>query len=150
VFNNPAGLAYESKTKTVYVCDKGNNAIRSIDPKGNVYTLAGRGVKGMNDGSADTATFDGPSACAIHWQDEVLLVADTSNHSIRAIIIADGRVRTIAGTGAPGHSNGRAREAVFNSPQGIAVARSCEFVYVADTGTYGFITSSIFIYSFHD
>jgi thiol-disulfide isomerase/thioredoxin len=54
------------------------------------------------DGPADRATFDGPQGLAFGEgaHADTLFVADAGNHALRAIDLATGAVRTLAGTGA--------------------------------------------------
>ena len=49
------------------------------------------------------------------------LVADYSNHKIRAIVIATGVVTTLAGSGSQGSADGTGTSASFDMPTGVAV-----------------------------
>lgn len=117
-FDTPSGIAV-SASGTVYVADTGNNAIRRISPDGVVVTLA------------RDPEFNGPVGVAIDGDGRVI-VADTYNDRIRAIE-PDGDVVTIAGAGQPGAVDGRAAEARFHTPCGVAVDAAGN-IYVADTG----------------
>src|SRR5690606_40996330 len=75
------------------VADAGNHAIRKIDAKGNVTTLAGTGEAGFADGDAGEAQFNSPQGIAIA-ADGTVYVADSGNHVIRAIA-KDGAVTTL-------------------------------------------------------
>jgi hypothetical protein len=59
---------------------------------GDVRTYAGRGVEGHDDGPADRATFYEPGGVSATSD---ALFADTNNHGIRKIALADGRVETL-------------------------------------------------------
>jgi DNA-binding beta-propeller fold protein YncE len=126
--NTPSGVAVD-RDGTIYVADTGNHAIRRITPFGRVMTLAGNGRPGWRDGVGRNAQFDGPMGLALDSRG--LLVADAYNDRIR-LVSPDGHVTTIAGRGGPDLQDGRALEAAFDTPTGIAATNGV--VYVADMG----------------
>jgi sugar lactone lactonase YvrE len=129
-FSTPSGLALANDGK-LYVADTGSHTIRRVTPDGAVSTLAGDGTPGYADGPAAQARFNGPIGVAVAADGRVL-VADTYNDRIR-VIETNGIVRTLAGSGRPGASDGVADGASFDTPTGLAIdARGV--VYVADTG----------------
>lgn len=130
-FNSPMGVAIDA-TGNLYVTDSGNNTIRKITSGGVVTTLAGSPtLSGSSDGSGSAARFNQPEGIALTGT--TLYVADTFNHTIRAVTTS-GSVSTYAGTaGTPGFANLTGTSATFNTPQGVAVDASGN-VYVADTG----------------
>ncbi len=128
-FDTPSGLAVDSHG-TLFVADSGNNAIRRIDPTGEVTTIAGDTVRGYRDGPGPTARFDAPVGIAI-GRDGQIVVADTYNDRIR-VIDASGVVRTLAG-GEPGFADGPGENARFQTPCAVAVDASGN-IHVADTG----------------
>ena len=95
-----------------------------------VWTLAGSGQPGSDNGLLGLASFRSPEA--VWWDPErrELLVADTGNHSIRRVS-PSGLVSVFAGTGAPGFQEGSAAEAQFNEPSGITGDASGQ-LFVAD------------------
>ncbi|WNR43173.1 NHL domain-containing protein [Paenibacillus roseipurpureus] len=106
-----------------------------------VSTLAGIGEFDDIDGGVLQAGFRAPGS-VLQLADGSILVADSRNHVIRKI--AAGQVTTFAGPaiavlknaqGFPtgGLVNGKASEAFFNEPTGLAVDRNGN-VYVADAG----------------
>lgn len=130
-FSTPSGLALDA-AGNLYVADTGNNRVRRVTPEGAVTTLAGDGAAGFRDGAGTQAQFDAPVGVAVGREGEVY-VADTYNDRVR-VITKDGSVKTLAGTGTPGHADGGALDAaLFDTPCGLAVAEDGE-VYVADTG----------------
>ena len=132
LLNTPQGLAVDSTGTYLYVADTGNHAIRRITiASGTVETLAGTlGSSGSADGTGTSALFKSPAGVAVDGT--YLYVADTGNHTIRRITLADAGVTTFAGTaGTPGSSNGSS--GLFSSPNGVAVA-SDGTLYVTDYG----------------
>ena len=116
----------------LFIADSANNAIRLLRD-GMVYTFAG-GVQGYANGRYGDAMFDSPSAIAIDSAGN-LYIADTMNHAIRRIT-PEGVVSTIAGgSQQSGYRDGRAAQALFNEPAGIAVGEN-GVIYVADTGNH--------------
>jgi sugar lactone lactonase YvrE len=131
-FNAPRGIALGSNG-IVYVADTGNHAIRAIDANGVVTTLAGAGgTSGSADGTAGAARFNQPRGLAVDGTG-ALVVADTGNHTIRAVTAA-GVVTTRAGlAGTPGAADGASSTARFNAPRGVT-ADAAGNLFVADSG----------------
>jgi len=139
LFDGPADVAAD-RAGRVLVADSRNHCVRVITPE-RVATLAGRpGEPGLADGPAEQARFFAPAGLAVA-PDGGVLVADTGNHRIRRIA-PDGTVSTYAGAASPrddlgrelgGLRDGRASEAQFRYPVGVAVDESGT-VYVADAG----------------
>ena len=124
-FNGPTGVAV-SKDGTAYVADTYSDRIRSIKD-GRVSTIAG-GTRGFADGVGTQAMFDTPLGLAM-WEDR-LLVADAGNRRIR-VVEPNGRVWTLAGTGAGDPVDGIPSVASFARPTAIAVSPD-GIIYIAD------------------
>jgi hypothetical protein len=133
-FKFPRGIAV-GPSGNVYVADTGNHAIRKITPGGVVTTLAGDGLAGFADGSGTGAKFNFPGSVAVD-AGENIFVADSNNNRIRMVTSA-GVVTTLAGSAAPGSTDGTGTAAEFDFPSGLTVgldpSTSQEYVYVADT-----------------
>jgi DNA-binding beta-propeller fold protein YncE len=124
----------------VYVADAGNNRIRVITRQGQVRTLAGSGAPGTKDGLAGEAQFDNPSSLTVDSSANIV-VAEGLPWLLRGsrrlrLITPDGRVRTLAGSGEPGHRDGPAAEARFVCPVNPTMDRGGNLV-VADAGEAG-------------
>ncbi|HKP36746.1 MAG TPA: thioredoxin-like domain-containing protein [Pyrinomonadaceae bacterium] len=131
-FAQPSGLATDGKT--LFVSDAEANIIRGIDlaANGQVRTLVGGDLFdfGDEDGTGNDVRLQHPLGLA-RW-DNKLLVADTYNHKIKVLDPAARTVRSFAGTGKPGQTEG-ARPS-FYEPGGLAVAG--DKLYVADTNNH--------------
>jgi sugar lactone lactonase YvrE len=130
-FNYPNGLV-AAPDGTVYVADTSNQAIRKIDGKGQVTTLAGSGEIGFADASGRAARFGNPMGI-VRDQEGTLFVADHDNHRIRRVDL-DGTVSTLAG-GAAGFADGTGSAAAFNHPAHLTFGHD-GILYVADADNH--------------
>lgn len=132
LLNHPCGVAVDS-SGNIYIADTANHVVRKISTSGTITTVAGVGFAGFNsDGTAVEALLATPMGLAFDAQG-VLYIADSRNHRVRKLT-SDGKLTTIAGSGAEGSlgDGGKATEASLNRPQGVAVDSSGS-VYIADT-----------------
>ena len=142
LFDSPMGLAF-CDIGRLFIADTGNHVIRVLYD-GEVRTFAGSRMVlpdayfgewedapagGFADGAAASARFNRPMGLSA-WGD-VLFVADSGNHAIRAVTF-DEDVLTLAGTGYPGNMDGSLAVASFYLPSGIYVFG--DVLLVADTG----------------
>ena len=128
----------------VFVADANYIVVRAIVvATGAVTTLAGGGgVGGVASGAANgvgsAAMFKVPAGVATDGAGNVY-VADAGNNLVRAIVIATGAVRTLAGGGALGNltgaQDGVGSNALFRGPTGVAVggAGVAGALFVADS-----------------
>ncbi len=136
-FNGPIGLVVDSAS-TLYIADFYNHRVRKITTDGKISTVAGTGVAGPggDGGLAVAAQLHYPCAVAVDSSGD-LYIADSHNHQIRKITWADGKISTVAGTGAGtfGGDGGLATAAQLNSPSGVAVDGSGD-LYIADSSNH--------------
>jgi sugar lactone lactonase YvrE len=121
-FAQPWGLATDD-VGNVYVVDRANNNVRKVSFTGAVTTLAGHSLEvGSADGVGSAATFNQPQGIALDGAANVY-VADTNNHTVRAIT-PGGLVSTIAGVaGRRGFAQGPV-PGTLADPIGIAIGGS--------------------------
>lgn len=126
VGSNPephGGLAYADRK--LYVSDTLNDRVRVVDlDAGTIDTVAGNGTSGYagDGGPATEAALYHPRDLEIGPDDD-LYIADTNNGAVRAVDLASGAIRTVAGTGALGLdlTEGKlATETMLRRPFGIA------------------------------
>jgi sugar lactone lactonase YvrE len=105
----------------------------SLRAQDSVVTLAGQAlVSGGTNGSGTNAVFSDPAAIVGDPAGN-LFVADSQNHAVRKIS-TNVLVSTLAGQlGVPGHGDGTATGAQFDSPCGIAIDQNGN-LFVSDTG----------------
>ena len=128
----PQAIASD-QSGNMYIADTGYNRVRKVSPNGKITTVAGYGLADSSGdgGLAVNAALNAPQGVAIDASGNVF-IADTKNQRIRQVT-PDGKISTIAGTGANGFSGdgGQATRAAFAYPAGIAVDGNGE-IYVAD------------------
>lgn len=112
-FSRPTGLASDGNGN-LYVADTGNGAIRMLGPEGTVTTVA----DGLNE------------PMGLCMDNDVLYIAEAGAN--RIVKIEGGKLSVVAGSGAEGFEDGSAQQALFASPQGIAVGDDGT-IYVSDT-----------------
>ena len=88
------------------VADAGHHSLAELGPDGETLVRRiGSGERGLSDGGPAEAMLSEPNGLCLVPEalrerlDADVLVADTVNHAIRAVRLADGHVRTVAGTG---------------------------------------------------
>jgi len=136
--NYPSGIAIDG-SGALYITDTMNHVIRKVAVGGNITRIAGqRGLPGFVEKDAKgefidakDAQLNAPTGIAMDSAGNIYF-CDTRNHRVRKIG-ADGKIRTIAGTGEKGETGdgGSALEAKLNSPTGVAVDAAGN-VYIAD------------------
>jgi thiol-disulfide isomerase/thioredoxin len=107
--------------------------------------MIGTGQRGRTDGGPERARFAEPGGIAVLPTEIAarvgydVVVADTVNHLLRGIRLADGRVTTVAGTGEQwrdGDSDGPAITIDLSSPWDVAWWRPAGGVVVAMAGNH--------------
>jgi streptogramin lyase len=107
-----------------FICEREGNAVRMVDFRGLIFTVAGTGAKGYggDGGPALQATFNGPK-CVRCDRGGSLYVVDTENFAIRRIDRQTAVVTTVAGgRKGPGGDGGPALQAGLDRPHGCVVS----------------------------
>ena len=130
--DGPTGLVFDT-AGNLYVAASGDYVVRKISTAGIITTVAGvwlnPGYAG-DGGPATKAQLTTPTGVALDSAG-TLYVSDPTNNVIRQVL-ANGTIRTVAGTGVSGYSGdgGPALEAEFSSPVDLLSANGK--VYVSD------------------
>lgn len=91
-FQHPLGIAWAGGR--LFVADTYNHRIKALDPATRATkAFAGSGRAGAGDGIGLKASFDEPGGLSATR--EALFVADTNNHAIRRVSLANGAVTTV-------------------------------------------------------
>ncbi len=121
----------------LFISDQNHNRIvaTSLDGKKILETI-GSGAIGFTDGPFESATFNHPQGMTLVG--DVLYIADTENHAVRAANLTTRQVTTLAGNGSQalgwGASGGIGRNVALSSPWDLAYMDS--LLYVAMAGTH--------------
>lgn len=134
-FDVPQRIAFDS-AGNLFIADTRNNRIRQVDAAtGTIRTVVGTGVSGYggDGGPAVHAAISVPRGLALA-DDATLYIADSGNHVIRRVNLANGVIRTVVGTGEPGYAGdgGAAGAARLRGPRGLSVDLEGDLV-IADT-----------------
>ena len=131
---------------TILVADSTNHSLVEFAEDGEtVLRRIGSGARGRADGEAQDASFAEPSGLAVLPKDVAaaagydLVVADTANHLLRGVRLADGAVTTIAGTGQQwrdGEDGGPALDIPLTSPWDVAWWEPAGGVVIAMAGNH--------------
>jgi len=133
----PTGVVVDDKG-TLYIADRNNNRIRSVDTQGMIRTVAGTGQQDYNGDSElgrDTSLYL-PFAVALD-PDDNLLIVDRSHYRIRMLDPRRGSVKTVAGNGLKmfAGDGGPATGAKLSFPHGLVVDKQ-DNLLVSDKGHY--------------
>ncbi len=93
----PGKIMADEPGKRLFIADSNHNRIVIARLDGTLIKTIGSGAIGAADGDFATATFNHPQGMAL--KGDTLYVADTENHLLRKVDLANGQVSTIAGLG---------------------------------------------------
>ncbi len=118
-----------------YICEREGSAVRKVDAKGTITTIAGTGEWGYKGDKAEAskAVFAGPKGIRCD-ADGNIFVVDCENHCIRRIDAKTMIVTTVAG-GRKGKQDGPATEAGMDRPHGCIIAADGT-IYIADSNNH--------------
>ncbi len=133
----PGKVAVDEESGRLFIADSSHNRIIVAGMDGVLQAVIGSGKSGFADGGFDEARFSQPQGMAVRGN--VIFVADTENHAIRRIDLAERSVTTIAGTGrqlrqAPAIDPRPAKNINLSSPWDLFLAD--DFLYVAMAGCH--------------
>ena len=124
---SPGQLRYPGKVivkgKRIAIADSGNNRVL-------IGTLETASVVKI-DMETGAGAFNYPQGLALDG--ETLYVADAGNHSIRAVNLSNGEIRTIAGTGSQMRTRADRQGGAMSSPWDVVVKDKMLFVAMAGT-----------------
>jgi thiol-disulfide isomerase/thioredoxin len=133
----PGKVLADEQGDRLFIADSGHNRIVITRLDGSLIDTVGTGAVGTADGDFSTAQFNDPQGMAL--RSELLYVADTGNHMIRAVDLAERTVATVAGTGVQNRERPRfmtvdAAKQALNSPWALWIHD--EALYIAMAGPH--------------
>jgi DNA-binding beta-propeller fold protein YncE len=132
----PGKIATDQSQKRLYITDSNHNRVLIVSiPDGGAVDVIGQGEAGLKDGTFNEARFNKPQGIAVDG--DAVYVADTENHAIRKIDLAQKTVTTLAGNGmqaAQFNVPGTGRSVQLNSPWDLLVHDGK--LYVAMAGSH--------------
>ncbi|MFO0936607.1 MAG: hypothetical protein U0798_08860 [Gemmataceae bacterium] len=126
---DPRALAVDPKTGLVYILERGGHALRVVDAKGVIRTVAGTGKAGTGE-----TMMNGPKFAAVD-RDGSVLIADTENHRIVRYTPGSDRLKRVAGTGKAGSAGvgGDPQQCELNKPHGVTVHPQTGQIFICDS-----------------
>lgn len=141
----PGKMVWAEDRASFFVSNTNKHHILEVTPEGVIINRIGGGKEGLHDGTFAQARFNKPQGLA--YQKGVLYVADTENHALRRVDLAEGRVQTIAGTGQQGRdrnvTQANARNTALASPWDVAFYPNENHLAIAMAGTHQLWTYDI-------
>lgn len=135
--SQPSGLSIQNNT--LYFVDSETSSVRLIDLKTDtVATLVGEGLFsfGDKDGQGKEVLLQHP--LGVVARGEELLIADSYNHKVKSLRIADKTVTTISGTGKAGDA---ASPVQYSEPGGLCLFG--DYALVADTNNHRIVALNV-------
>ena len=128
----PGKVLADAAGKRLFISDSNHNRIVVSSLEGKLLDVIGSGAIGSKDGSYSDAQFDHPQGMTLIGG--TLYVADTENHQLRAVDLAQKTVSTLSGTGEQARTRpggGKLRETALNSPWDLCVVDGVLYVAMA-------------------
>ena len=137
VLEFPGKVLADAQRNRLYISDTNHHRILVTRLDGQVQHVMGTGKIGLIDGAFDEARFHQPQGMALSSDGQTLFVADTENHTLRAVHLTRQKVETIAGTGQQSYdyrAEGPGTTTPLSSPWDLA--RVGDKIYIAMAGTH--------------
>ncbi|MCX8207373.1 MAG: thioredoxin-like domain-containing protein [Methanothrix sp.] len=121
-----------SDGENLFIADSNNNRVLIVSPEGDLLDVIGSGEAGCSDGDFGEAQLFRPQGITIVG--DVVYIADTGNHMIRAANLRRRTLMRVAGTGRSGYPGfgGRGAEVSLSSPWDLVFA--VDHLYIAVAG----------------
>ena len=128
----PGKVLADDASQRVFISDSNHNRIIVASTTGELLHTIGTGRSGRTDGAFDVVEFNHPQGMVLVGN--MLYVADTENHLLRAVDLEAMTVSTLAGTGRqgpPGFLSGNLLESPLNSPWSLTHVNGTLYIAMA-------------------
>lgn len=128
----PGKILADEANGRLFISDSNHNRIVISSLDGKLLETVGSGAIGKDDGPYATAKFDHPQGMALVG--DILYVADTENHLLRAVDLKRKTVSTLSGTGKQAAFRSRGGELLttaLNSPWDLLVHKGVMYIAMA-------------------
>lgn len=128
----PGKISADARTQRLMITDSNHHRVLVADANGKILDVIGGGTQGQADGSFEQAEFHHPQGTVLDG--DVLYIADTENHLIRAANLRTRQVATVLGTGEQARRmnvNGSGRQVALNSPWDLLLHEGTLYVAMA-------------------
>lgn len=137
----PRALAADADGNFWLALREGNRVVKCDRKQGVIHHVAGTGAKGFtgNDGPAAQATLSGPKGIVVDDQRQLVYLADTESHTLRAIDLSTTppTMRLVAGTGHKGDgADGDPLKCAMARLHGVGLDPSTGEVFIGDSAAH--------------
>ncbi len=150
MLGRPKAMVYSKDRKKIYILENHRFKVFDLATK-TLSFVAGSPMDNWRDDSGTSARVSGPTQMVLSKDGTKIYFSDRNNNRIRALVIAEARLETLSGSGSinqftdmtNGYAEGAACTteftsgvagcALFERPMGIALSKSGNLLYVADT-----------------
>ncbi|OJW20330.1 MAG: hypothetical protein BGO49_04950 [Planctomycetales bacterium 71-10] len=136
----PGKVLADAKSNRLFISDTGHNRIVATDLDGKDPVVIGDGGEGLVDGDFAKARFNRQQGMCLDG--DVLYVADTENHAIRAVDLKAKTVATVVGDGKQADRDprepfvGPGKSSSISSPWDVIQLEGSKRIYIAMAGTH--------------
>ena len=128
----PGKVVTDAARSRLFIADSNHHRVVVASTTGSIESVIGSGDKGLRDGGYAQAQFNDPQGMALDG--DILYVADTKNHAIRRVDLAEKTVTTLSGNGEQSlrfHQGGPGRDVQLNSPWDVTVHDGVLYIAMA-------------------
>jgi thiol-disulfide isomerase/thioredoxin len=145
LLNFPGKISSDEESGRLVISDSNHNRILVTSASGEILEVIGSGEEGSSDGSFEEARFHHPQGTFLSG--DVLYIADTESHLVRAANLKTRRTATVLGTGRQARGpadSGKGTAVDLNSPWDLLVHEGKMYIamagahqlWVADVNTW--------------
>src|SRR5262245_59931647 len=128
----PGKISADQQGRRLFISDSNHNRILVTTAEGRILDVIGGGGQGSRDGKFDEAEFHHPQGT--FFDKDILYIADTENHLVRAANLKTRQTQTVLGTGAQARRQnvaGIGRGVALNSPWDVVVHEGMAYIAMA-------------------